>query len=136
MRNNFERVFRKLSAFGVLEREQVKNDLKVIRSLLRRGYVEKVYKKGRVFYELSERTLPWLDERRKILLHRARLKGYFHPRQSDLYRALIEDVRFLDITKKDVQEFQFLSDWRLNQRPVKSQLLLSQLRYYQKRGLE
>ncbi len=135
MENTFETVLRKLATFGVVERDQVKNDLTALRSLVRRGYVQKVHKKGRVFYELTLKSLPWLDTLRKLLLQTAKLKMFFYPHRSHLYHALVEDVRFLDTTRKEVQKFQFLGDWHLNQKPVRAQLLLSQFRFYQKRRL-
>lgn len=134
---NFKKInlLEKLSVFGVAGRNMVKNDLEAIRALIRSGYVKKAYKKGGVFYELTEDALPLLDARRKILQQLAELKCRLYPRRQSFYRALLEDVRFLDPAKKEANKFLFLGDWQLNRPPVKAQLLLAQHRFYLNRGL-
>jgi len=133
--NNKEKLLQKLSLFGVLSRDQVKNDLKTLASLARLKFLKKVYKKGRVFYELTEKALPALDCLRKKLLEEAKLKSHLNPRQRSFYKTLLEDVRFLDTSKEEASHFRFLGDWRLNQEPVLSQLQLAQFRFYQEKNL-
>ena len=120
--------FEKLVAFGVVARSNVKNDLSSVRTLMRQGLVEKVFKKGRVFYALTYKALPILDHVRLQLLEEAKLRAKLYPRRRLLYQALLEDVRFLDTSKEEAERFRFLGDWRLNVSPTKSQLQLSQLK--------
>lgn len=127
-------VFAKFVAFGVVSRAEVKNNLPVVRALMKEGVVKKVYKKGKVFYELTEDAVPLLDVYRKMLLEQARLYYQLHPRRRPFYNALLEDVRFLDTSKADAQNFQFLGDWRLLEPPLLSQLQLAQWRFYQEMG--
>ncbi|MDO8526498.1 MAG: hypothetical protein Q7T03_02285 [Deltaproteobacteria bacterium] len=128
--------FNKLTVFGVEARSRLKNDLVAINSLVKKGFVKKAYKKGSVFYELTEKALPLLDAYRCCLLELARLKNLLYPRRASLYKALLEDTRFVDTSAKEAKAFQFLGDWRLYQKPVRAQLLLSQYRFYQQRGLK
>ena len=102
---------------------------------MREGLVKKVYKKGKVFYELTEAALPLLDGYRKMLLEEAQLNYQLYPRRRSFYNALLEDVRFLDTFKPDAQNFQFLGDWRLHESPLPSQLQLAQWRFYQKENV-
>lgn len=129
------KVFKKLSLFGVVDRTQVKNDLRVVHGLMRKGLVQKVWKKGRVFYELTQSALPALEHRRVMLLAEAQLNRQLVARRSAVYDALVEDLRFLDPTAPESQPFQFLSDWRLTRSPTWAQLQLSQYRYYQQQGI-
>ena len=126
----------KFAHFGVLSRGAVKNNLVEVRSLVRHRLLKKTYKKGRVFYELTERSLPVLDSVRVQLLEEAKLRRQLYPRRKSMYQALLEDVRFLDTSKKESQDFLFLGDWRLGYEPVVPQLKLSQLRFYQERNLD
>lgn len=119
----------KFATFGVLHRNQIKNDLVTLRRLIKRGYVEKVYKKRQVFYQLTKLALPLLDYVRQTQLSRAQLMASLHPR-SLFYRALIEDIRFLDESRPMAQDWMFLGDWRLTKPPNRYQLTLAQLRYY------
>ena len=128
-------VFSKFGPFGVVSRSEVKNNLPVVRSLIREGFVKKVYKKGRVFYELTDQTLPMLDEFRNKLLAEARLNYHLSPRRRHFYGPLLDDVRFLDDSAPDAEDFRFLGDWRLQEPPLPAQLELAQWRYYQARGL-
>ena len=130
------RLLKKFVLHGVLEREKVKNEMPVVRSFVRRGLSRKVYIKGRVFYELTEKALPMLDHFRLMLLNEAKLKNIVFPRRSHFYQALLEDVRFLDVADKEAKDFLFLGDWQLCREPVWSQLQLSQYRYYCDRGLQ
>ncbi len=128
-------VFAKLTTSGVVARERVKNDLQPVGSLVRQQLLKKIYKKKRVFYELTEKSLPLLNHFRLQLLEEARLRFFLYPRRQEFYRALLEDVRFFDSSKEEAEEFCFLGDWRLNMPPTKSQLQLAQLRFYQDQGV-
>jgi len=130
-------LIRLLAAFarrGVLHREGVKNNRKSLQKLLQGGYVTKVYKKGRVFYELTEQALPIVDLQRKILLEEA---GMLHlsDKRSHVYASLLGDLRFLDENRPEAAEFLFLGDWQLHRPVVPSQLELAKLRFYKQKGL-
>lgn len=133
--NNKLDVFSKFTLFGVVGRDQVKNDLPVVQALVRDGVVRKAYKKGRVFYELTGQAVSLLEEYRHKLLAEVRLSSQLYPRRHSFYTALLEDVRFLDTSSPDARSFQFLGDWRLKETPLVSQLQLSQRRFYEKMGL-
>lgn len=135
MNNNKLRLLLKMTPFGVVTRDQVKNDLSAIKGMVRNGLVKKAYKRGKVFYELTQKAIPLLNGVRLKLQEEAKLKSLLHPRKQDFYRALLDDVRFLDTRKSEAKDFLFLGDWRLHHPPVLAQLLLSQLRFYQKRGV-
>lgn len=128
--------FKKLSRLGVLPRADLKNELFMVNTLIRTGFVKKVHKKGFVFYELTEKSLDPLDDVRLSLLAEARLRSELAPRQRDIYRALLGDIRFLDTSIKEARDFCFLGDWRLARKPVRSQLLLAQFRFYNRMGLQ
>ena len=68
---------------------------------------------------------------RRQLLEEIKLRQLLYP-QSRVYRALLEDSRFLDEKNPRAQEFLFLGDWQLRQPAVPSRLKLSQERFYQK----
>lgn len=128
-------LFIKFVKTGVLPREQVKNQMVAVRALMRNKFVRKVHKKGYVFYELTEVTLPLLEHYRKQLFEGAQLQRALHPRRRSFYDALLTDLRFFDTTKPGAKQFQFLGDWRLNHPPLLAQLHLAQLRYYLSKGL-
>lgn len=123
-----------MSHFGVLPRSAVRNDLGDLRYLLKNGVVRKVVRKGRVFYELTEKALPLLDDYRQVLLHKAALLNRLTP-HAKLYRALLEDLRFLDEKNPKAEEFRLLGDWHLMRPVVSSQLKLSQMRFYREQEL-
>ncbi len=133
---NISNVIKKFSRFAVLSRADVKNELPAVSYLIRRGFVRKVYKNGRVFYELTEKALGPLEKVRLGLLAEAQLRKEICPRQRKFYKILLEDIRFLDTSDKEAKDFRFLGDWRLHMAPVESQLLLSKLRFYQRAGLQ
>ena len=128
-------VFEKLGRFGVLPRSAVKNGRLSLRPLLRQKLVRKVHKKGRVFYEITEKGLPLLDSFRELLLRRAVLQNQVTS-NAKFYRALLEDLRFLDEHHPMAHEFQFLGDWQLRRPVVPSQLELSKARFYRGLGVE
>ena len=126
------RLLAKFSRFGVLHREAVKNDLTVLRKLVRAGFVKKVYKSGRVFYELTEKALPLLEAQRKKILEELNMRSLLDSK-NPLYAALARDVRFLNEKRPEAKAFLFLGDWQLNRPVVLSQLELAKLRFYQDR---
>src|SRR3989338_4245535 len=115
-------VFEKLSLCGAVQRDRLKNDLDRVEALRRQGFLQKVYKRGRVFFELTEKALPLLDHVRLKLLEEAKLRFALYPRRKHFYQALLEDVSFFDTSNKEAEDFLFLGDWRLNRPPTKSQL--------------
>lgn len=127
-------LFEKLSRFGTLPRGAAKNDAPYLQYLLKNDFVQRVPKKGRVFYELTEKALPLLEEYRQILFHEASLQSRLTP-HSKFYRALLGDLRFLDEKNSRAEDFRFLGDWHLTRPVVSSQLKLSQMRYYRRQGL-
>ncbi len=124
----------KLFQFGVLPRDSVKNNSAELKDLLRKKFVQRVSKKGRVFYELTEKSLPLLEEYRNILLHRAKLLDQLQP-HAKFYRALLGELRLLNEKHPDASDYQLLGDWQLTRPTVSSQLGLSKFRYYQNKGL-
>lgn len=127
-------LLKKLSRFGVLHRNDLKNDLALLKKFLRRGWAVPVFKKGRVYYQLTEKSLALLEEYRQELWHQAKLGHLLYP-NSNAYRALVEDLRFLDEKHPVAREFLFLGDWQLKRPVVPSQLALAQYRYFQKQGV-
>ncbi len=127
-------LFNKMSHFGALPRSAVRNDRADLRYLLKNGLARKVVRKGRVFYELTEKALPLLDNYRQVLLHKAALLNRLTP-HAKLYRALLEDLRFLDEKNPKAEEFRLLGDWHLVRPVVSSQLKLAQMRFYREQGL-
>ena len=123
----------KMFQFGVLSRDSVRNNSLELTDLLRKKFVRKVFKKGRVFYELSEKALSLVEEHRHILLHRSKLLLQLQP-HAKFYRALLGELRFLDEKHPQAGDYQLLGDWQLTRPAVPSQLELSKLRYYQSQG--
>ncbi len=128
------KLFNKMSHFGALSRSAVKNDRSDLRYLMKNDFVRRVVRKGRVFYELTEKSLPLLDEYRQVLLHKASLRNRLTP-HARFYRSLLGDLRFLDEKNPRAGEFLLLGDWHLLRPVVSSQLKLSQMRYYRQQGL-
>ncbi len=126
-------LLKKLSRFGVSRRNDLKNDLALLKKFLRRRWVVQVFKNGKVYYQLTEKSLGLLEEYRQELWHQARLGAMLYP-NSNAYRALVEDLRFLDEKHVVAKEFLFLGDWQLKRPVVASQLALAQQRYYQRQG--
>lgn len=127
---NESKLVAKLARYGVMHRGEVKNDAVPLMRLLRKGLVRKVYQQGRVFYELSDRTIPLLEHHRKKLLEEAALRALLE-QHTDTYIWLLTDVRFFDETHPEAEEFLFLGDWQLTRPLVSGQLELAKLRYYQ-----
>lgn len=127
-------LLQKFSHFGVLPRHATKNDEEELAYFLKNGLVRRVPKKGRVFYELTEKSLPLLEEYRQVLRHKAALLYQLTP-HARFFRALLEDLRFLDEKNPRAEEFRLLGDWHLMRPVATSQLKLSQMRYYREQGL-
>lgn len=125
----------KFAVSGVLPRDRVKNDLRAVASLVCKGWLRKVFLKKRVYYELTAEAVSLLEHRRLMLLEEAKLRKRLNLRRKDFYDALLNDVRFLNPSDKEADDFLFLGDWRLNLSVTKSQLELAQFRYYQKEGV-
>lgn len=134
MKFYLSKIFKEMAPEGVLHREGLKNYPKEVKRLERSGLVAKAYRRGRVFYELTPKALPLLEHCRRQLVEEAQLRARMEPR-SFLYRSLLEDLRFVDERRPEASEFRFLGDWQLTRPVVVAQLLLSQQRFYQKRGL-
>ncbi len=96
------------------------------------GFVQKAYKSGRLFYELTDKALPLLERQRIKLLEDARMQSLIDER-STFFRALLEDVRFLDEKSPEAEDYIFLGDWQLTRPVVLSQLELAKLRFYRNR---
>ncbi len=129
MNASYNNIMRRFACYGVLHREAVKNDRTALGQLIRRGFAQKAYRSGRLFYELTEKALPLLECQRIKLLEDAQMHLLIED-GSAFFRALFDDVRFLDETSPEAQDFIFLGDWQLRRPVVPSQLLLSQLRFY------
>lgn len=123
----------KLLSHGTVHRERVKNEWPAILRLCRRGFVQKTYRRGKVFYELTPKSLPLLEHGRRMLLEQAQLEAAVS--RSPFYNALLNDVRFMDETSPLAKRFMLLGDWQLTKPVVPSQLELSKLRYYHHLGL-
>ncbi|MFA4972244.1 MAG: hypothetical protein WC683_06495 [bacterium] len=132
MKISYQSIIRRFARHGVLHREAVKNDLAALNQLIHQGFVRKAYKSGRLFYELTEKALPLLERQRIKLLEDARMHSLIDG-QSAFFRALLEDVRFLDEASPEAEDFIFLGDWQLNRPVVSSQLELAKLRFYRDR---
>ena len=129
--NYLERLCRKFSQYGVLHRDEPRGYNKDLMKLIRLKFVQKVHKKGRVFYELTEKGLDLLEEHRKMLVCELKKCTQLFPRKH-IYKNLLNDPRFIDEKDPIAQKFLFLGDWQFNRPIVKSQLLLAQNRFYQK----
>lgn len=131
MNSNKLRLFARFSQRGVLHREEVKNDPDALVRLSRAGFVQKVFRSGRVFYELTPASLLLLEQHRKKMLEEVKLRAMLEKNNPHL-SSLLSDVRFLDEKNPVAREFLFLGDWQLTRPVVLSQLELAKLRFYQK----
>ena len=100
MNSNILTLFTRFARYGVLHREQVKNDILALDRLINLGFVCKVYNSGRVFYELTEAAIPPLEQYRKKLLEEARLCLALN-RNSQVFDSILGDLRFLDDSNPD-----------------------------------
>jgi hypothetical protein len=114
---------------GVLHRERVKNNPEMLKLFVKCGFVQKIYRSGRVFYELTEAAVPLLEQYRKKLLEEVKLCLAISP-SSRVFEALLNDVRFLDERNLDADPFLFLGDWQLTRLVTPSRLELAKLRFY------
>lgn len=124
----------KLFKFGVIPRAAARNYPSELKDLLHKKWVQKARKKGRVFYELTEKAVPLAEEYRLMLFHKTRIKAQVTP-HSKFYRSLLGELRFLDDQHPLVLDYQLLGDWQLTRPLVPSQLALAKLRYYQQQNL-
>lgn len=134
MEFNYYNLLSKWARYGVLHRDEVKNDREALNRFLHLGYASKVHKRGQVFYELTEKSLELLESYRKTLLEELHMKSLLSP-WSKFYSALSGDLRFLNSEHPEAEDFLLLSDWQLKRPLVPSQLELSKYRYYEMRGL-
>src|SRR4029434_4568590 len=122
----------KLMKFGVVHREEVKHYTPQLQALLKKKYLRKTYRKGKVFYELTEDALGFLENYRQGRLLELKDLNDFYPRHK-VYASLVKgDLRSLDETDPQAEEFRFLSDWQFTHPVGKSQLALSKARYFDK----
>lgn len=131
---NKYKLFRQLARQGVLHRNQVLGYGVALAHLQRAGLVVRVPKRRRVYYELTPRALEQVEKYRQQLVKKLETQAALSPR-STVYRALLEDIRFLNKTKPEAQEFMLLGDWQLTLPVRKNQLRLAQYRFYEKEGL-
>lgn len=129
MTSYYLKLLRTFAANGVVHRDEVKNSLSSLNGLVRAGYVEKVPRQGMVFYQLTAKSLPLLESLRKSFLEEARVLAQLS-RSRHGYKALVDDLRFLDENSEAARRFRFLGDWQLQRPVVPSQLELARLRYY------
>lgn len=131
---NDDKILARLAKEGVLSRYETRGYESALRRLLRDAFVEKRRRGKKIFYELAEGAIPYLEAYRLELLAKVKKLSQLHPR-SRVYKALLEDVRFLNKAKPEAKAFLFLGDWLLNYPVVPSQLLLAKSRFYAKQGL-
>lgn len=131
MTNESLKLLSRLGAWGVLHRDQTKNEVKALRRFLKKGYVSKVYRKKKVFYQLTETALPLLEWYRQQLVFRVRIEQALKGRASPFYAALLGDLRFLDESRREAEPYRFLGDWQLLRPVNKYGLALSQERFYE-----
>lgn len=123
-------IIRRLARNGVLHRDEAKNDIEAIERLVYHGLLRKVHRGKKVFYELTELSVPVLELWRKVLLEEVRVLAFLHKPPS-IFHVLLDDVRFLDEGHVVAGQFKFLGDWQLQRPVVSAQLELSKMRYYQ-----
>lgn len=116
---------------GTTHREEVKNDKAMVEKLVRMGLVKKIRRNRKVFYELTEKALPILEARRKILLEEAKIMTALCKPPS-IFNALVDDTRFLDEKHAVAARFKFLGDWQLARPVTLAQLELAKMRFYKK----
>ena len=88
-------LFCRLAQHGVLHRDQVRGHEKALARLQRNGLVLRVPKHRRVYYELTQHALDKAEKYRQQLLKELETRAALSP-HSRVYRALLEDLRFLD----------------------------------------
>ena len=128
------KILRQFSKFGVLHRDEVKNYLGEVEKLVAKGLVQKTYRKGKVFYELTPKAIPILELERTAILAEVKMAAQI-TRPSSVYNRFLEDIRLLNEKDKKAADFIFLSDWQLKDPVVPSQLELSKYRYLKSRRL-
>ena len=117
------------SKFGVIHRQEAKNYPRELRALIRLGLVQKIRQKKEVYYRLTVKALPVLDDYRQLLFSLLQLRAKLHPR-SQVYSSLLGDLRLFSESNKQAREFLFLGDWQLRRPPTPLQLELAYERYF------
>jgi hypothetical protein len=121
--------FSQFARSAVLPREETRNYMAEVKTLLRQGYARKLHVRGRVFYALTNKALPLLEDYRQSLLFSAKVQARLHKR-SRFYQALLGDLRFLDEKSKEASAYLFLGDWQLHRPVTELQLDLAKQRYW------
>jgi len=122
-------IIRRLARNGAIHRDEAKNDMDTIKKLVYHGLLRKFHRGKKVFYELTEFSVPVLELWRRVLLEEARVLAFLHKPPS-IFHTLLDDVRFLDERHAVAKQFKFLGDWQLQRPVVPAQLELSKMRYY------
>jgi len=117
------------SKFGVIHRQEDKNYPQELGALIRLGLVQKIRQKKEVYYRLTVKALPVLDDYRQLLFSLLQLRAKLHPR-SQVYSSLLGDLRLFSESNKQAREFLFLGDWQLRRPPTPLQLELAYERYF------
>lgn len=131
MMSNIINLIARFAREGILHREEVKNDKAAVIKLMRMGLVKKIHRNRKIFYELTEKSVPILDARRKVLFEEAKIMAAMCKLPS-IFHALVNDSRFLDEKHSAAARFKFLGDWQLLRPVVSAQLELARTRFYKK----
>ncbi len=127
-------LLRKLARYGVLHRNEVRGYEDALAALLKREFVRPTHRDRKRYYELTSKALPLLESMREQLVGELKTNRELHPK-SRVYKALLDDVRFVDPNNPNAQKFLFLNSLNLMQEVVPSRLLLSRERYYESQAL-
>lgn len=126
---NGSKLFCLFSKLGVLHRSETKNHREELQALLKQGVVQKRRLKRNVYYQLTQKSLPFLEHYRELLVSSVRLQSSLYPR-SPFYRSLLNDLRFMPEKDERAEAYLFLGDWQLKRPPTPLQLELAQERYF------
>jgi len=129
--SDFYNVLEKLLKYGVSHREELKHYARPLQGLVKKKWVEKLHRKGKVFYAFTEEALPFLEEYRQRRVLELKVLNKVFPRNK-VYSALLGDLRFLDEDAREAEDFRFLSDWQLKEPVLPSQLALSKERFFER----
>jgi len=125
------KLLEKLVKNGVATPTDLKNVRSELRKLVRRGWVDKKIRSGKVYYELTGRSVPFLNNYRRMLLHEVQMEAQMVP-QNQQIKALLGDLRFLDPHSKTAKKYKFLGDWQLRHPVLPNHLKLAHLQYYER----
>ena len=126
------RAFKILAKEGVSTPIELRNAFGDLKFLLRKGWVAKKRRGAKVYYELTEKSLPLLNLYRLLLLNQAKLETYWHSKNQQL-RGLLGDLRFLNPASETAEKYQLLGDWQLRYEVLSNHLKLAHLQYYEKK---